>query len=208
MKRNMLRLTSIVLTALWIWGCAHVPVYNMSDIPMAERPKHNNKIGVVFERYTGHKTTGNINVAPEGLVEVVAKHLKKSGLFPDVEAVKDRTEANKLKGFDAILSVKVLFYEGDMLMDRTVENIGIATRSLLLTAAGSYKEALFMGFVTLEVKVLKVDGGTTLWQGEVKGQVKRDGRGSMSKIPPSEIADEALKDAVRCLIEELEKVSF
>jgi len=165
------------------------------------------KISVVVlpERYTGHKSTGNIKVDGPGLAKAIAEHLEKSGLFAEVQAVKDWTDSNRLKGkFDTILAVKVLYYEGDKLYDRTLQNIGRGTRSLALEAAGSHKKALLMGFVTLEVKVLKADAGTTLWQGELKGKAEGEGRGSMSPYPPPfEIADEALKDAVTTLVEKL-----
>jgi hypothetical protein len=208
MKRRLL-LMLVFLSLTCVAGCApapHRPSYNMINIQQVAA-QNQKKISVVVlpERYTGHKSTGNIQVDGQGLAKAIAEHLEKSGLFAEVQAVKDWTDSNRLKGkFDAILAVKVLYYEGDKLYDRTVQNIGAATRSLALETAGSHKKALLMGFVTLEVKVLKADAGTTLWQGELRGKAEGVGRGSYSPYPPPfEIADEALKEAVTTLVEKL-----
>jgi len=217
MKRGLL-LMLVFLSLTWVGGCApgpHIPSYNMTNIQQvaAENQK---KISVVVlpERYTGNKWTGNIWFDGPGLAKAIAEHLEKSGLFAEVQAAKDWTEANRLKGkFDAILAVKVLYYEGDTLYDRTVQNVGRAIQSVpgpsaqtligqAVEGAGTGKKALLLGYVTLEIKVLKADAGTTLWQGEVKGEAKGVGRGSRYP-PPLEVADEALKDAVTALVEKL-----
>ena len=212
MKRRLL-LTLVFLLLTWVAGCAHEPhkpSYNMSNIQQVAA-QNQKKISVVVlpERYTGHKSTGNITIDGPGLAKAIAEHLEKSGLFLEVQAGKDWTDFNRLKGkFDVILAVKVLYYEGDKLWDKTVKNIGRAVPSsltgLTLDVAGSYKKALLLGYVTLEVKVLKADAGTTLWQGELKGKAEGEGRGSYSPYPPPfEIADEALKEAVTTLVEKL-----
>lgn len=212
MKRRLL-LMLVFLSLIWVAGCApalHRPSYNMSNIQqVAEQNRKKISVVVLPERYTGHKSTGNIKVDGPGLAKAIADHLEKSGLFAEVQAVKDWTDSNRLKGkLDAILAVKVLYYEGDKLWDKTVKNIGRAMPASLgglgVDVAGSYKKALLLGYVTLEVKVLKADAGTTLWQGELKGKAEGEGRGSYSPYPPPfEIADEALKEAVTLLVEKL-----
>jgi hypothetical protein len=212
MKRRLL-LMLVFLSLTWVAGCApgpHKPSYNMSNIQqVAEQNQKKISVVVLPERYTGHKSTGNITVDGLGLAKAIAEHLEKSGLFAEVQAVKDWTDSNRLKGkFDAILAVKVLYYEGDKLYDRTVQNIGRAAPAslagLAVEQAGTYKKALLLGYVTLEVKVLKADAGTTLWQGELKGKAEGEGRGSYSPYPPPfEIADEALKEAMTTLVEKL-----
>lgn len=215
MKRRLL-LMLVFLSLTWVAGCApppHRPSYNMINIQqVAEQNQKKISVVVLPERYTGHKSTGNITVDGPGLAKAIAEHLEKSGLFAEVQAVKDWTDSNRLKGkFDAILAVKVLYYEGDKLWDKTVKNIGRAIPVSVgglagptLDVAGSYKKALLLGYVTLEVKVLRADAGTTLWQGELKGKAEGEGRGSYSPYPPPfEIADEALKEAVTTLVEKL-----
>lgn len=193
-----------VFSLLWVGGCRHhtpSPLYDMRDIQRVTAQKEISVI-VLYERYAGHKYTGNVPFYEEDIAKTIADHLDMSGIFPRAQAVKDLREAKG--GYDAVVVVTIVYYEGDKLKDRTVQNIGRATQSLAVEAIGAHKETLLLGYVTLQVRVEKA-GGAVVWQDEVKGRAEKKGRpDNLFSIPLSpEIANEALKDAVNVLVEKM-----
>ena len=212
MKRNTLKLTSIVLIVLWIWGCAHVPNYGLNDVQQMAAPKFNMKIAVTF---VGDRPKGSMRVSKPDLAKMVALHVKKANLFPDAEAVEEkfgdlsREHMAELKamGYGAVLIGKIQIFRGEERQTGTAVTlrligaglcVALPPIGLTLLIISSMMKSDQSGEVLLDVKIKKTEDGALIWEGYPEGAFFQRKAGKVS-----EAADAALEKAAESMIDQI-----
>ena len=222
MRRKIFRSLSVMVIFLWLVGCAHSPDYKLNDVTSLESPRHAMKIAVAPLIDWGPKP-GNMRVSEKGISSMIVKHFEHVKLFAHQEVVgeefkrpgREQLSNLKVKGYDALLTGSINYYMGHRVQTDAAGDlvktggaltvIGPFTAGIVslagigLVVAGGAQKAKLTGYADLEFELIRVPDRVTIWKGNASGGFAREGSG----IGVHKFADEALKNAINSLVEQL-----